>query len=394
MLNILIKKNLIIYFVLILQVIRWIIRMKKLLLLVFLGLNLMLFSQKKPDLTKIIDSIAQANWTAANKELDSIDATSISNIKVAKKSDTVIFEKVPQLSVQDMPITPYAMLNTVEAQRWFIFGQNSLIFNQSSFSNWYAGGNDNIGVIGKVNYNFNYKSGKHFLENNVQLGYGFVSSTGQSTRKTEDYINISSNYGYDLGSNYYLSTGFQFATQFGAGYNYSLTPDPTYSDRVSKFMAPGYLNLGLGISYNPTDNFQLVMRPINGKFTFVLDPDLQQAGRFGLERDGQSMRAELGAMVNATYRINIIKDMTLLNKLNLFSNYLQHFERVDIAYSAVLNLKFNRFINTLVTFDMVYDHDQIAGLQTKQTLGVGLTYNFGFKLEREKNNKIINPFIK
>ncbi len=354
----------------------------------------MLFSQKKPDLTKIIDSIAQANWTAANKELDSIDATSISNIKVAKKSDTVIFEKVPQLSVQDMPITPYAMLNTVEAQRWFIFGQNSLIFNQSSFSNWYAGGNDNIGVIGKVNYNFNYKSGKHFLENNVQLGYGFVSSTGQSTRKTEDYINISSNYGYDLGSNYYLSTGFQFATQFGAGYNYSLTPDPTYSDRVSKFMAPGYLNLGLGISYNPTDNFQLVMRPINGKFTFVLDPDLQQAGRFGLERDGQSMRAELGAMVNATYRINIIKDMTLLNKLNLFSNYLQHFERVDIAYSAVLNLKFNRFINTLVTFDMVYDHDQIAGLQTKQTLGVGLTYNFGFKLEREKNNKIINPFIK
>ncbi|WP_312323606.1 DUF3078 domain-containing protein [Soonwooa sp.] len=368
--------------------------MKKLFSVVFVGLNLILFSQKRPDLSKIIDSIAQANWTTANTVLDSIDTETLSNIKVIKKGDTIIFKDRPQLSLQDMPITPYSMFNTVEAQRWFIFGQNSLVFNQSSFSNWYAGGNDNIGVIGKVNYNFNYKTGKHFLENNVQLGYGFVTSTGQSTRKTEDYINLSSNYGYELGSNYYISTGFQFASQFGAGYNYSLTPDPTYDDRVSKFMAPGYLNLGLGISYNPNDNFQLVMRSINGKFTFVLDPHLQQAGKFGLERDGQSMRTELGAMVNATYRINIMKDMTLLNKLNLFSNYLEHFERVDVAYSAALNMKFNRFITTVVTFDMVYDHDQIAGLQTKQTLGVGLTYNFGFKLERDKNSKIINPFIK
>lgn len=368
--------------------------MKKLFSVVFIGLNLILFSQKRPDLSKIIDSIAQANWTSANTVLDSIDTETLSNIKVIKKGDTIIIKDRPQVSLQDMPITPYSMFNTVEAQRWFIFGQNSLVFNQSSFSNWYAGGNDNIGVIGKVNYNFNYKTGKHFLENNVQLGYGFVSSTGQSTRKTEDYINISSNYGYDLGANYYLSTGFQFASQFGAGYNYSLTPDPTYNDRVSKFMAPGYLNLGLGISFNPNDNFQLVMRPVNGKFTFVLDPHLQQAGKFGLERDGQRMRTELGAMVNATYRINIMKDMTLLNKLNLFSNYLEHFERVDVAYSAALNMKFNRFITTVVTFDMVYDHDQIEGLQTKQTLGVGLTYNFGFKLERDKNNKIINPFIK
>ncbi|QIG90960.1 DUF3078 domain-containing protein [Chryseobacterium sp. POL2] len=368
--------------------------MKKLLSIIFIGLNVILFSQKRPDLNKIIDSISQNQWTNANTVLDSIDTEKISNIKLKKKNDSVIFDKLPQLSVQDMPITPYSMLNTVEARRWFVFGQNSLVFNQSSFSNWYSGGNDNIGVIGKVNYNFNYKSGKHFLENNVQLAYGFVSSTGQSTRKTEDYINLSSNYGYELGSNYYLSTGFQFLSQFGAGYNYSSTPDPTYNDRVSRFMAPAYLNLGLGISYNPNDNFQLVMRPINGKFTFVLDPHLQHAGKFGLERDGQSMRGELGAMINATYRINIIKDMTLLNKLNVFSNYLEHFERVDIAYSATLNMKFNKFITTVVTFDMVYDHDQIAGLQTKQTLGVGLTYNFGFKLERDKSNKIINPFIK
>jgi hypothetical protein len=57
------------------------------------------------------------------------------------------------------------------------------------------------------------------------LGYGFVANKGQSSRKTEDYINIMSNYGYDLGSNYYLSTGFQFISQFAPGFDYSATPN-------------------------------------------------------------------------------------------------------------------------------------------------------------------------
>ena len=237
-----------------------------------------------------------------------------------------------------------------------------------------------------------YKNRRHFLDNNIQLGFGFVSTQGESSRKTEDYINLMTNYGYDIGKSFYLSTGFQFLSQFSAGYNYSLTSDPTFEDRISRFMSPGYVYAGVGILYNPNENFQVIFRPVNGKFTFVTDPLLQQAGRYGLEKDGQSVRAEIGTLVNIVYRLKIYKDINLVNQLNLFSNYAFHPERVDIAYNGTLNFKFNKFINTVISLDLLYDHDQMRKLQLKQTLGVGFIYNFGFEV-KEKNKKMIKPFV-
>lgn len=347
------------------------------------------------DYQKIIDSISQKKWDSTGLDLDSLSSPRIVDIKRIKKDSIKLNNNLVIVpgGEEAGPITPSTILTLPTLKRWFIFGQNSLVFNQSSFANWYAGGNNNIGVIGKANYNIVYKKNKHYLDNNIQLGYGFVSSTGQSTRKTDDYINVMTNYGYELAQHYYLSTGFQFLSQFTAGYNYSNTPDPVYDDRISRFMAPGYLNLGIGVSYNPNENFQVILRPANGKFTFVLDKKLQVAGNYGLERDGQSMRAELGAMVNILYKIKLFKDATFVNQVNFFTNYLEHSERVDINYSGSLNLKFNKYITTVVTLDMMYDHDQIQKLQRKQTLGIGITYNLGYKMERDSNTGVIKPFL-
>lgn len=344
---------------------------------------------------KIIDSISQKKWDSTRIDLDSIANPKIVDIRSIKRDSVKLANNVIIVpnNNDNSPLTPSSILTLPTLKRWFVFGQNSLVFNQSSFSNWYAGGNNNIGVIGKVNYNIVYKKDRHYLDNNIQLGYGFVSSTGQSTRKTDDFINIMTNYGYELAQNYYLSTGFQFLSQFTAGYNYSNTPDPVFDNRISKFMAPGYLNLGIGLSYNPNENFQVIVRPVNGKFTFVLDKKLQFAGNYGLERDGQSMRTELGAMVNILYKIKLFKDATYINQVNFFSNYLQHSERVDIFYSGNLNLKFNKYITTVVTIDMMYDHDQIQKLQRKQTLGIGVTYNLGYKVDRDNKTGVIKPFI-
>lgn len=368
--------------------------MKKILALCGLFLSFLSYSQVV-DYQKIIDSISQKKWDSSGLDIDSLSNPRIVDLKRIKRDSIKLNSNIVVIpgGNDSGPITPSSILTLPTLKRWFIFGQNSLVFNQSSFANWYAGGNNNIGVIGKTNYNIVYKKGKHYLDNNIQLGYGFVSSTGQSTRKTDDYINVMTNYGYELAQHYYLSTGFQFLSQFTAGYNYSNTPDPVFDDRISKFMAPGYLNIGLGFSYNPNDNFQIILRPINGKFTFVLDQKLQVAGNYGLERDGQSIRSELGAMLNVLYKIKLFKDATYVNQINLFSNYLEHSERVDINYSGSLNLKFNKYITTVVTIDMIYDHDQIQKLQRKQTLGIGIIYNLGYKMERDKNNGVIKPFV-
>ncbi len=344
---------------------------------------------------KSIDSLNQLQWKKNSAHLDSLSEVKLSRVYLAPVNTIAIKKQflIPQ-APQEIPLTPFNLLRTKDPKTWFYYGQNTLIFNQSSFSNWNSGGNNNIGVIGKISYQINYKKDRHFLDYSIKMGYGLVATAGQSTRKTEDYMNLSMNYGYELANNYYLSTGFQFLSQFMPGYNYSATPNPTKADRTSTFLAPAYINVGLGVSYNPEENFQIIFRPINGKFTVVADPQLQKAGNFGLERDGQNLRSELGAMLSFQYRLKIYKDVSFTNNLNFFTNYLFHPERVDVGYSGVLNLKFNKFISTLVTLDLLYDHDQIQKLQMKQTLGVGISYNFGF-VDDDKNlkKKIIKPFI-
>ena len=124
----------------------------------------------------------------------------------------------------------------------------------------------------------------------------------------------------------------------------------------------------------------------------MTDPYLQKAGRYGLEKDGQAIRSELGALVNVLYRVKILKDISFVNQVNFFSNYIFHPERVDISYNGTLNFKFNKFITTTVSLDLLYDHDQLQKLQMKQSLGVGFLYNFGFEI-KEKNKKMIKPFI-
>ena len=90
--------------------------------------------------------------------------------------------------------------------------------------------------------------------------------------------------------------------------------------------------------------------------------------------------------MNVIYRVKLYKDINWVSQLNLFSNYSQHPERVDIAYSGILTMKFNRFISTNFSIDLVYDHDQVKNLQMKQTLGVGVSYNLGIE-NKEKNLK-------
>ena len=366
---------------------------KKILVSVLFGISVMGFAQINP-LKYKIDSINQKKWDSTAVNLDSLNTPKLVKLDI-KKKDTIILRS--QESQQgELPVTPYLLMNTYRERSWFFYGQNNLIFNQSSYSNWNTGGDNSIGIIGRIDYSLIYKNGKHFWDTHAKMGYGMVSDRKERLRKTEDYLNVSSDYGYDLGSQYYLSTGFQFLSQFSAGYYYSSGKKVKFEDRISRFMAPGYLNVGLGVLYNPKENFQVILRPINAKLTFVLDKHLQKKGKYGLEYDGQSIRSERGAMLNVIHRWKIYKDIYFTNQLNLFSSYTSHPERVDIAYTGTLSLKFNKFITTTFNIDLVYDHDQVQKIQMKQVLGVGVYYKLGVEnkeknIRKDKINKV-KPF--
>lgn len=277
-------------------------------------------------------------------------------------------------------------LEVDSTKHWSIQGQNSLMLNQSSFSNWVGGGANSIGWLAGANYNLTYKKGKNLLENTIILGFGQNDTEGLGKRKTQDIINLNSNYGYEIGKNWYASAGAGFLSQFAPGYEDGNNPS---APKISNFMAPAYINVGAGFTYRPHDNFTMTLRPANARWTLVLDTDLQKAGNFGLKNNGDSSLFQLGFYGNILYKTKLMENVFLTNTASVFSNYLDHPERLVLGYSGILNMKVNKYISTNITLDLFYDHNQIKRTQLKQTLGVGFAYNIsnGVKFKEETRNK-------
>lgn len=263
---------------------------------------------------------------------------------------------------------------------WNVRGTNTFLLNQAAFSNWVAGGINSVALTGRLDYEFNLKKGKNLWENRILMGYGLRSEQQNQTTKVEDVIDLTSKYGYQIKqSNWFAAAALNIKTQFSKGYDYG-KPDQGY---LSNFFSPGYVTAGFGVDYIPNDNFQLSIHPLTSRFTFVADNAVFDPNKDGILTDafgitpGKNFVYQLGAYVGGRYKTKIMENILLDNRFGVFSNYLKKPQNVVLAYSAILDMKVNRFISTQITADLFYDNNQIGKLQLKETLGVGLTYKVG-----------------
>ena len=288
------------------------------------------------------------------------------------------------LSISLLGILSFAQekMEADSAKAWSIQGQNTLMLNQASFSNWIGGGANNVGWVAGVNYNMTYEKGNDLWENMVVLGYGQNNTEGLGNRKTQDVINLSTNFGRKISKNWYVSTGASLQTQFSEGFEDGNNPAAA---KLSNFMAPGFVNLGAGFTYRPSENLSVTLRPANARWTFVLDKDLQYAGNYGLKNNGDSSLFQFGFLGTAFYKVQLMENITLTNTASVFSNYLDHPDRLVLGYGGILNMKINKFISANVTADVIYDHNQIKKTQVKQTLGIGFAYNVNNGKKRSEN---------
>jgi len=261
---------------------------------------------------------------------------------------------------------------------WTTGMKAALTFNQVSLTNWAAGGENSFGGNSFLNLFANLKQGKTTWDNNLDLGYGLVKLGDQKTRKSDDKIDFSSKLGHNvINKNLFLSANLGFKSQFAKGYNYSNDT----SVLISKFAAPAYLMLGFGMEYKPNKYLSVSLLPITGRLTIVSDTTLSVA--YGLD-PGKTIRAEFGASAKITFEKDVLTNVSVKTKLELFTNYLEQPQNVDINWEALVILKVNKLISTYVGIQTIYDHDiQITDkdgktgprTQFKQTFGIGLSYS-------------------
>ncbi len=254
---------------------------------------------------------------------------------------------------------------------WKFAGIVSLNFSQTQFSdNWQAGGESSIAGLGLLNVKAKYKKNKTSWENILDMKYGLTQQKDKSPRKNDDNLEITSNYGYKAFEHWDYSANLDFRTQMAKGYK---DGDPD-SAVISKFLAPAYIQLALGMVYEPSDHYSLILSPVTGKITLVNDNELSKAGRFGV-KPGEKARFEFGASLTTTVSKEILKNVTLNSKLGLFYNYLDS-PQLDVNWNILINMKINKFLAANIISQLIYDKDQIDQVQFKEIIGLGLTYTF------------------
>ncbi len=256
-------------------------------------------------------------------------------------------------------------------QGWKRGGNFTFLFNQSAFNNeWLGGVTLNIaGNIG-INYDFNYKKDRNVWDNKIIIAYGLTKLKGQATTKSDDRIEFTSLYDKKAGQGYwYYSAFLNFKTQMDAGFN----PDRTV--KISQFFSPAYLQVGPGMLWKKSENLKVNIAPATARLFFVDSKYTLLGSAFGVEQ-GKTSRFEFGAALTGYYKLNLMKNISMENTLNLYSNYLDKPQNVDVDYQMNLVMTINKYISANLAMQAIYDDNAIKAVQVREVFGLGVNYGF------------------
>lgn len=274
-------------------------------------------------------------------------------------------------SIKDMQNAASKEVKGLDSNGWKKGGLFLINVNQGHLSNWVGGGEQNtLGINAVLNYAINYKKDKVRWDNYFEVALGMQNATSfNKFRKTDDRFDITSKYGYQVASKLYASALFNFNTQMLEGYAYQAASET----KISNLLSPGKVLLSLGFEYRPSDNFSVFVSPVTTRWLLKLDEDFLNQAVFGVPAGSKSYN-EIGAYLSARYKKDIAKFATYTTRLDLFSNYKRDPQNIDVLFNNQLVLKYNTWLATSISVDILYDHDILAKTQLKQILGIGLSF--------------------
>jgi hypothetical protein len=254
---------------------------------------------------------------------------------------------------------------------WKRGGNLTFLFNQSAFNNeWLGGGTSNIAGNLGLNYDFNYNSRTSVWDNKIIAAYGLTKLKDQQATKSDDRLEFTSLYGKKAGEGYwYYSAFLNFKTQMDSGF------DLKSGTKISHFFSPAYLQIGPGMLWKKSDNLKVNIAPATSRFIFVNEQFTKAGSAFGVEQ-GKTSRFEFGAALNAYYKLNLMENISMENILNLYTNYLEKPQNVDIDYQMNLVMKINKYMSANIAFQAIYDDNAIKAVQVREVFGLGVNYGF------------------
>jgi Protein of unknown function (DUF3078) len=256
-------------------------------------------------------------------------------------------------------------LAAVQDTGWAISGLVNVGVTGTMFNQWASGGINSIGVNGLFNGQANYRKGKNAWDNNLVIGYGMLKQGFESDVpwvKTDDRFDLTSKYGRPLNAKWNYAALLNINSQFSPGFATGGDGRPNRAAKISDFLAPARILFAIGLDYKPTSNISVFVSPITYRGIYVGNQNLANAGAFGVTKavydtegvlitPGENLRNEMGAYV----RVNHNQKLNWTNKLELFSNYLDKAQNIDVNFESIVAYKVTKNIGLSLSLQLIYD---------------------------------------
>ncbi len=295
-------------------------------------------------------------------------------------------------------------------KNWKFSGVVGLNASATALVNWAAGGKNNVNGVAFARMRLLYHKDAIAWDTNLdtEIGYSYINQEEDPIQKSSDKINLVTKFGWEFKKTWYLTVLGGFRSQYAQGYNYVTGYNPS----VSKWLAPSYTDISVGIDWKPNDIFSIYLSPIAGRITTAyvsshindkvnnaynsayengtLDPSLydpdynysdylklkygvvdyqfdEQSGMYKTIPSSKNVNAQFGLSfkggINYTY-----KDLKIITTVGLFSPYKwdnrkdeqgkyidhQRFGNFDVDWDVAISYQFLKVLNLTLSTSLKY----------------------------------------
>lgn len=202
---------------------------------------------------------------------------------------------------------------------WKFDGTVGLNAAATGLVNWAAGGKNNVNGIVYAKLHLLYHKDAVAWETNLDTDFGltWIDQDEDAFQKSSDNIKLATKFGWEFVPTWYLTVLGSFQSQYALGRNYVAGYNPV----VSKWLAPSYTDVSVGIdwkkSYNGAD-FSIYLSPIAGRITTAYIGDAwnqkySEEYNTAMGTTDYDLRKDL-QMINGTY--TYAKEATVVDGIN------------------------------------------------------------------------------
>lgn len=279
---------------------------------------------------------------------------------------------------------PGVEVATIRRKYWVRSGEHSFQFAQNHFSkNWHKGGTNNLNFNSYHALRANYKKEKVRFNNTLEWRLSVFNAPDDSLRSYRignDLIRYYGDFGVDA-----LVKGWSYSMNLEAKSQLFNAYPPNSNDLRSAFLAPLYVNAGVGLKFNLDNRSQKVrhrrfkldlsIAPVSLNYKFVGN-DLVDVKRFGIP-EGKRSELDMGSTITSIIKYDITRYITWDSRLTFFTSY----KNVVSEFENSLNMSLSNAFSTRIYMNVRYDDDvppdpDLKYWQINQTLSFGLNYKW------------------